>query len=188
MTVQQCLQDMCGPNCWRDDLFPKAEDSLPCLPGSLLQTKTDPRSSVRIAVLLLILCGCREQSSRVDSNRIPIEKDRVTVIHDSMTLDPTTGAASTGTGTSNLRFEEMNLGTTLTMSYANGQQAGEKAAAGRQRRAVRNRFKQSSRGLETQRHPACMHSAHSSIRPSPSVSSFLPLSSPSAPGLPQSRA
>ncbi len=127
MTVQQCLQDMCGPNCWRDDLFPKAEDSLPCLPGSLLQTKTDPRSSVRIAVLLLILCGCREQSSRVDSNRIPIEKDRVTVIHDSMTLDPTTGAASTGTGTSNLRFEEMNLGTTLTMSYANGQQAGEKA-------------------------------------------------------------
>ncbi len=127
MTVSQCSQEKCRPVCWRDHFLLHAVGPVPCPPGALFQTPTVTCSFFRVAVLLLIFSGCREQSSTVDSNRIAIPKVHANVRPAAKAPDSALAATSIAPGTSKIRFEEMNRGTIPAMSYANGQEAGEKA-------------------------------------------------------------
>ncbi len=127
MTVPQCLQEQCLPVCWRDHYFSHAVDGVSCSPGALFQTTTVGFRVFRISILVLIFCGCREQLSRVDSNRITSPEHQANAVPDAKTPDTAPAAASIASETSKISFKEMDRDTIPAISYTNGQQAGEKA-------------------------------------------------------------
>ena len=89
--------------------------------------KKNIRMSFRYAGLLLVLCGCREETSEPDVTKEPRAIQARKSDDAVPTAIPATGHPSTATPESSIQFEVLDSEAVPVMTYANGQDAGERA-------------------------------------------------------------